>query len=319
MRVRALAGLLVCACVVSLAASCRHGSKQGEGTNAQVVVDDTLPDLIGPLQAARSDVPEGTRAAWLSYEAKHASLLSGVGAVEDEPGDKLLAKLAVSPDAVLSLVKPFEQSAGAEAKVLIEAFEKRIGQLPPIILAFGVARPWRAVLRGSVSGTPAVLLNARHPELAAASTRRAVMARELFTAYHRTRVPESRSQGPLARRVFREGAAALAVRVLVADAPEQEILELPTAQLGVLRSRQALIARELLAAMDSASETEAARFFSADLKDPLLPRGAGRFISDRIFQRLARQMGSLEQPLRMAPNDFVVRGRAHLEAMARGE
>ncbi|MBX5481253.1 MAG: hypothetical protein IRZ16_05295 [Myxococcaceae bacterium] len=309
--------VVVLSVVALTTGGCRRNAVRAEGTTRQLELVDTLPDFIARQHAAKATSNDGALAAWRAWEAMNADVLRPSGATQDDPGGPLLTKLALNPDAVLALVEPFEASAPGEAKALIAAFEQRIGQLPPAVVAFGVARPWQTVFKGTAAdGRPILLFNARHPDLAQPAVRRAVMARQLFQLYHEVRVPESRSQGPLARRIFREGAAMLAVRALVADAPEQEILGVDPRQLGRLKKQQALIARELLAALDSANEAEVARFFSPDVKDPLLPRGAGRFIADRIFQKLARDVGSLERPLKMTPNEFQQRARPILADLA---
>ncbi len=84
----------------------------------------------------------------------------------------------------------------------------------------------------------------------------------------------------------------------------------------VARTRERLIASELLAAIDSASELEVARFFDPALKDPLVPRGAGPLIADRLYQRLAAELGSVTKPLGLSPQDFLVRVRKHVAAIA---
>lgn len=308
--------LLAGAALASFGACRKRGGVLEQGGKAQVEVHDTLPSLIAALQTARSEIPEGPRAAWVAYEKRHGELLGSTGALSEDPGDRLLFKLAASPDAVLTLLEQFEERAPEEAATIVKTLEARLGVVPPAVLAFAVSREWRPVFYGRRGDVPVVLLNARHPSFTDAVERRTTMARELFSILHRTRVPESRSLGPLARRVFREGAASLAVRMLVPDATEEKILGLQPAQLARLRVRQTLVARELLAAFDSGREAEAARFFSMGVKDPLLPEGAGAFIADRLFQRLASTTASMERPLKLSPGEFVQRARVELQALA---
>ena len=114
------------------------------------------------------------------------------------------------------------------------------------------------------------------------------------------------------------GAGLLAARQVVPSALEHQVLGVPEAQLSRLRSQRALIATEALAALESASEAELARFFDPELEDPLLPRGSGPFIADQIFQGLVLASGSAERPLWLPPAEFVPLARKRLTEIAHG-
>lgn len=308
----------VCIAVLAAAPGCALLSKTPANEAPYVEVVDTLPELQEALTAPAEDEGERTREAWQTWERKHAEVLAAAGATPEDPGDVLLRKLSANPETLEILLRSFTDTAHADVRGTAVDLEKKLGPLPPVQLVLGVARPWQPVFRGTRDRRAVVLLNARHPALATSAGRRVAVARALFSVLHESRVPDSKSLGPLAQRVLREGAASLAVRMLVSDVTEEEALDVSGEQLPTLRKREALLARELLAAIDSAAPVELHRFFSADVKDPLLPRGAGRYIADRLFQRLAQETGSLERPLRLSPAEFLQRTRPVLHQMARG-
>ena len=121
--------------------------------------------------------------------------------------------------------------------------------------------------------------------------------------------PDSPSLGPVARRLYREGATLLAVRQLVPRVFEEQLLGVDPGSLQHLRNRQALLAKELLAALDSRSDAEAERFFDPKVKDPLLPSGAGLFLADQLYQKLAGELGSTTRPLELDAGEFARRAR----------
>ena len=185
--------------------------------------------------------------------------------------------------------------------------------------AFCALRSGRLSFRGDLEGRPLVVVNARAPELAVPEVRQALLAKALFEELHRERQPDSASLGPVARRLYREGAALLAVRQLVPRALEGQLLGLDTATLSRLRARETLAAKELLAALDTSRPSETARFFDPAVKDPLLPPGSGLYLADRLFQRLSAELGSTIRPLNLSPAEFLTAARKHLALIAGGK
>ncbi len=305
--------LFVAAFVVS--AGCRKlpPGTRVEGAREQVEVRDTLGPLLEALEAGRP-VTE----AFTAYETEHAALLEAVGAAPNDPGDVLLHKLAASPEALVALLRPFRAQAGDEARALIAALETKLGALPPVVLVFGASRGTEAVFHGSASGDrrPLVLFNARGPSVGPPGARQATMTRELFSAWQRAASPEGERLGPLARAVWSEGAAHFAARTTVPDLLETDLFGLDERRLGALRSRVPLMAKELLSGLDSGSEAERDRFFDEGVRDPLLPAGAGPFIAERLYQRIAADLGSVDRPLRLSPDEFLQRARPALQAIA---
>jgi hypothetical protein len=282
-----------------------------------VTLEDTLPAFETELAGAQG--PHGRPdLAWVRYETIAAAALASAGAQANDPGDRLLYKVCANPSAVLTLAEDFERAAPRELDALVAQFAAKFGAAPRAIAIFAVTRAWTSVFRGERSGQPVLLFNARAPDLATPQARRGVFARELFRLLHASWVPDSPSLSPLSREVFRSGAASFAARQLAPQAPEPALLGVDERQLSKLHAREAVIAKELLAGLDSASSTEAARFFDLELADPLLPPGSGRFVSDRVYQRIAEAEGSLDAPLRMSAADFLRRARPALERLAEG-
>jgi hypothetical protein len=282
----------------------------------RVELHDTLPSFLTALRRKRTPIPEGPMEAWASYEQAEQRLLAAAGATGEDPGEQRLFKLAASTEAIIDAVQIFEEQGPGELEALAEQVATRMGSSPSLVVGFAVTRGDRALYSGTLDGNPLVVLNARHSQLAKAPARKTAFARELFRAVHRARIPDSPSLGPLASLVFREGACLLAARQLVPDAFEQHLLGVPEEQLEKLRGREGLIAQELLAAFDSARESEAARFFDPTVKDPLLPAGSGPFIADRLYQRLTAELGSADKPLRLTPDELARRARRILSKMA---
>ncbi len=292
-------------------------AKSGAGTStasARPSVVDTLPSFLERLDREAAPVPDGPMRAWLAYERENHRVLSAAATALDDPGDVRLRKLAVGPAALRALVAAFGSSAGSELDETVE----RMGELlpaPRVTVAFVVMRSDAPALWGRLDGTPALLVNARHPDLAAPNARRLLFARQLFRAAHQERFPDA-ALTPIARRLWREGAALLAARQLVPKAREHELLQLDERELARLKAREALVTKELLASLDSRLDTEAARFFDAEVVDPLVPSGAGWYVADKLYQRLAAEMGSATRPLSLPASEFISRARKHLLAMA---
>ncbi len=297
--------------------SCVHGppGTRRLGEQRQLTVVDTLPPLLAALQAPDAGDVAATERALLAYEAAHAPLLDGAG-VERPTPDQRLTKLAVSREALVSLLRGYEQRAGEELTDVASRAEPLLGSLPRLTVAFAVLREDGPQARGTWEGQPLIVFNARSMAWTEPFARRTGFAQAVFLSLHRERLADSQSLGELATRVWRTGAGLLATRVLVPDAREHQVLAISEEALPRLRQREAVIARELLASLDSASPTELARFFDPEVKDPILPPGAGAFISDRIYQRLAAKLGSTVQPLFLDPNDFLARARPLLVEMA---
>lgn len=282
----------------------------------RVVLLDTLPALSAALRSSQARVPEGPTGVWLAYEKEHGAVLEAAGALPDDPGDQLLRKLSVSPAAVVALLEGFDAAAPGELRALVKELTAKVSGAPRMTFAFCALRSSRLVSAGTLEGRPLVVVNARAPELAVAETRQVLLARALFEELHRQREPDSASLGPVARRLYREGAALLAVRQLVPGAREDQVLGLDASTLARLRSREALAAKELLASLDTSRPSETARFFDPKVKDPLLPPGAGLYLADRLFQRLAAELGSTTRPLNLTPAEFLLAARKQLAVMA---
>lgn len=312
--------LLLCALALLVLTSCRSRKRpdymEPRGSAERIERVDTLPDFLVPV---RAELETGkVQDAWAAYEAKYAKLFQLTGAQAEDPGDEQLVRLAASGEAVLELVQAFQAGAPAD----VDAVEKGLGELggepPRMIVAYAVTREEAPVYVGADQGRPLVLLNARHRDLATPSQRRATIARTLFELTHQQLFPGPGSLGPLAERVYREGAARFASRILAPEALEHQVLGLTEAKVADARRRERLIAKELLASLDSASEIEEARFFDPALKDPLVPRGSGPYLADKIYQRLAAELQSSARPLQLAPADFLPRARRHLQDIASG-
>jgi hypothetical protein len=302
----------------ALAAACapvqRPDYMEPPRTDERVQRIDTLPQFLSRI---RAELETGrVQDAWLAYDADNAKLLAAASASSDDPGNMKLIRLVASTDAVLDLVQAFEAAAPGELDALLQRMAQLFGAPPHVAVGFAVSIEPRSYFTGAFGGAPLLLLNGRHPDLADSPGRRAVMARELFRVFHHEREADSPSMGPLAIRLYREGAACFAARQLVPDALEFQVLGVDEEKLVIVRSRERLVANELLAVIDSASELEVARFFDPSLKDPILPPGSGPLIADRLYQRLAAELGSVTKPLSLPPQEFLARVRKHVEAIA---
>lgn len=308
-------GALWVVALVLVASGCRTlpPGVRVEGARAQVEVRETVGPLLAALESGQP-----VQEAWLAWESQHAPLLEAADAGPGDPGDAMLHKLAAGHEALVALLRSAALQGPDEVRGLTAALETKLGPLPPVVLAFGASRETEPVFHGRVpeDGRPLVLFNVRSPRLAEPGARQAAIARELFAVWQRTALPEGERMGPLARAVWREGASHFAARTTVSDLRETELFGLDEKRLSTLRARVPLLAKELLAGLDSGSEAEAARFFSLDVRDPLLPPGAGPFIAERLYQRLAADLGSVDRPLRLSPAEFLQRARPALQALA---
>ena len=277
---------------------------------------DTVPAFLLNVRRTQRATPEELLFAWQQYENTHEELLRRSGALPRDPEDVELRQLVRNADAVVQLTQAFGKGTHTELADLVERMHAQLGQVPPVLVVFAVSRSPKPLFEGELDGKPLLLFNARAPELSEPPARRVAMARALSQVLHRQMVSDSPSLTPLAARVWREGASLLATRQLLPDAFEPQLLGLKEDQLSKLRTREPMLARELLASLDSSREAELARFFDPKVKDPLLPRGAGPYLADRLFQRLAAELGSGVKPLRLSAGEFLARARTHVSAMA---
>ncbi len=289
----------------------KRGPVTGLGDTRRVQLVNTLPAFVQRLDAAEPQGTEAVMRAWRADEAEHEAWLQAARATPDDPGDNALRKQAVSPSTVLALARAFDADAPGEANALVKDIGRLFGGEPELTVVFTALRAGPPMHPGQWQGRALLLFNALSPELSEPVARQTALAHALYTALHRQRQGDG-SLGPVARALYREGAAALATRQLVPRALEHQVLGVTPETLERLKAREALMAKELLASLDSGRESEAARFFSADVKDPLLPRGAGRFLADRVFQQLAERMGSAHKPLKLSAAEFSGMARAAL-------
>jgi hypothetical protein len=99
---------------------------------------------------------------------------------------------------------------------------------------------------------------------------------------------------------------------------EFQLLGIEEKELAQLKKREALVAKELLASLDTNRSSESARFFDLTVKDPLIPAGAGVYLADRLFQRIAGELGSTTRPLSLSSSEFLRHARRHLIDIAEG-
>lgn len=302
-------------CAVGCASGPRPGYMEPPRPREGLEWTDLVGRFVTGMKALRAegrDLDQG----WREYEAHHRELFESAGAAAGPEDAADRAALCAELSVVLDHSAAFDRDARGELPRMSERFERTFGSLPRLTVVLAVAVPDRAFFSGERDGRPVLLLNGRHPELSTSSRREALLARELFRAWHAQRTLPSGSLAVVATHVYREGAVAFAARQLAPGSSEADVLGLTETQLSAARKRERLIARELLASIDSASTTEAARFFDPSVKDPLVPPGGGAFVSDRLYQRLASEAGSAAKPLLLTPQDFLSRARKHLLAMA---
>lgn len=282
--------------------SCVHAPKTGA---AALEIDDGVAAL---LDAPAPDIAGKLR--W--YEESRAPQLRTFGAAPDQldPDQKLAFKVYANKDALLATLAEFDDHAERELRDAAARVDALCGPLPKTRLIFGVTRSNDPVFRSR----DAILINARSPLLQSADARSTRFTGELVRAALAHREPKPLAS-PLANSLFLEGAALFAARQIVPSVSETELLGVDGSTLELFRKRQALLAREALAAMDSSSPAGEARFFDPSLKDPLIPRGAGRFLADRIYQQLAMQLGSTKKPLMLSGAEFSRRARVALQSL----
>ncbi|HVE82807.1 MAG TPA: hypothetical protein VND93_08155, partial [Myxococcales bacterium] len=179
------------------------------------------------------------------------------------------------------------------------------------------ARLWLVALRDDaplVAEQGRLLVNARSPSAADPRARRALLARALGAEL----LPSPGGLGLLARALYvetLEDAGALAV---APDAPLTAFTGETEEASARLRARLPLLARELLAALDSASPAQWDRFFGvgAASADPLVPRGAGALLARELGAAFIQDLGSASAAVRLAPGEFRRHASRALERLA---
>ncbi|HYV50246.1 MAG TPA: hypothetical protein VFA20_35570 [Myxococcaceae bacterium] len=290
--------LLLGSVILSIAA-CRTPGSFTPRTDG-VDVRNTLEPLVQAVRAAPDDRTAGE--AWSKYLAEGGMPADGVK--PEALGKAIRASLpqlesisASGPSEVREVASAVGALHGrsVKARVSLEALREDVPVLKKIHLSDGqapVALDWR---RGgaAVDEEPGVLfLNARSPATADPQARRALLAREMSAWL----LPDADSLSPLASVVyFRSVSAAAALSI----SPGTHLDDDPK-----LRARLPLLARELLASLDSAAPSQVGRFFGAAPSDPLLPRGSGAFLCEELGAALTSDLGSAEKVVRLTPGEF---------------
>ena len=276
------------------------------GNEGRVELVDTLPALAAALAAPSAS----TRVTLTGYARQHRALFAAAGVTPDLNG--------LEVPGLSQRLEVFEAEAPGELNALINDLAAKLGRTPRLKVAFAAVGAKRPVCAGTLEGTALLLVDGADTALTTPAGRRTWLARALFKALQLELQGPPASLSPLTARLFQEGAAMLAARLLVPNALEHQVLGIDAAALSRVRSRQPLLAKELLAGLDSAKESEVGRFFGATSTDPLVPLGAGAFLADQLFQRLAAEDGSSTAPLRLSPADFPARARKVLGELAGG-
>lgn len=263
---------------------------------------DTLEPLLKAARAAPDDRAAGE--AWIAYLRQ--------------------PDLALPADAELHRVRP--ESLGKALRAALPQLEATSAAWPDearqVALEVGklhgrsvAARLWLVALRDdapSVAEQGRLLVNARSPAVADPRARRALLARALGAEL----LPSPGGLGPLARALYLEvlkDAGALAV---APDAPLPAFTGETEEASARLQARRPLLARELLASLDSAAPAQQDRFFGAASADPLVPRGAGALLARELGAAFIQELGSASAAVRLAPGEFRRHASRALERLA---
>jgi len=289
--------LILSSAILSIAA-CRTPGSFTPRTDG-VAVHDTLEPLVQAVRAAPDDRTAGE--AWSKYLADRGMPVDGVK--PEALGKAIRASLpqleSISASAP-SEVREVASAVGAlhgrsvEVRVSLVALREDAPLLKKRHLADDqdpVPLDWRHGGAPQDEEPGVLFLNARSPGTAAPQARRALLAREMSAWL----LPDADSLSPLASIVyFRAVSAAAALSVApggLEDDPK-------------LRARLPLLARELLASLDSAAPSQVDRFFGTAPTDPLLPRGAGHFLCVELGAALTQDLGGAEKVVRLTPGEF---------------
>lgn len=268
-----------------------------------------VEDTVGPLASAVRGAPDERSAgeAWSAYLRRPELALpgeAGAGGVRPE-------SLGKAVRASLPQLEAASAAFPAEAREVAAAVGKLHGRSV-------AARVWLVALRDDlplVAEEGRVLLNARSPAIADPRARRALLARALGAGL----LPSTGSSlGPLAGAVYVQALGAAAALAVSPDAPLAALTGRPEEESARLRARLPLLARELLAAMDSAAPAQVGRFFGAASADPLVPRGAGALLAVELGAALTRALGSPEKAVRLTPGEFRRQAAQALQRMSAG-
>ena len=252
-------------------------------------VEDTLGALARSVRGAKDDRAAGE--AWSAYlERPELAPDADLGAVKPESLGKAIR-------ASLPQLEAVSAAAPGEAREVAAAVAKLHGRSVS-------ARVWLVALRGDgplEEENGRLLLNARSAAAADPKARQALLARAMGASL----LPDTGSSlGPLAAAVYARSLGAAAALAVVPDAPLHALTGRPEEESARLRARLPLLARELLASLDSASPAQVDRFFGASGTDPLVPRGAGALLSVELGSALTGDLGSAEKAVRLTPGEF---------------
>jgi len=275
LRSRALVRAITLSFLFLAVAACRTPGSFTPRTDG-VDVRDALEPLIQAVRAAPDD-----RTAGEAWSRSLADLGMPVEGVKPEPLGKAIR-------ASLPQLESVSASGPSEAREVAAAVGSLHGRSV-------TARVWLAALRDDTITLDVqpdrIVLNARSSAAAEPRARRALLARAMSSSLL---PPTSGSLGPLAGVVYRQSLCAAAALSVAPGGLEDD---------PRLRARLPLLARELLASLDSAAPAQVDRFFGATA-DPLLPRGSGAFLSTELGAALIQDLGTAEKVVRLTPGEF---------------
>jgi hypothetical protein len=248
-------------------------------------VRDELEPLLRAVRAAPDD-----RAAGEAWNRHLAEVGLPAGDVRPEPLGKAIR-------ASLPQLESLSTALPADVREVASAVGAVHGRSV-------TARVWLVALPADtplLDQPDRILLNARAPAAGDPLARRALLARAMSA----TLLPStSGSLGPLAGTVYAQSLSAAAALAVAPGAPAAALTGRSDQDTAKLRARLPLLARELLASLDSAAPSQVDRFFGTSSADPLLPRGAGAFLCVELGAALTHDLGSAGKAVRLAPGEF---------------
>lgn len=295
------------------ATGCAAPTAAGGAGGLAAIVDLTSSFLD---RACRAPAGDAFARAWLDDERAHFDVLSPTYYADGESlGEReaMAAELGPRRDEMCGHARAFRIAAPAVVAGLRPRLAELFGAPAAAPVYFVAALQWTDGRTVAIDGRDAVVLNARHDTFARTTGLVATVAHELAHAAQAARVAGAdRALAPVARSLYREGAAVHAVTLLLP--------ELGARATGVKaddrpRAERMLpyAAAELRAQLRHPSaEPSLRRFFSGGVSDPVYPAKMGYVAGARIYAALG------PGALRVSPAEFVDRADAVLAELARG-
>lgn len=302
------------ACVLAACAACATAPIPAAPHEPAIV------DLTSDFLRTACIEPTGVRfgQAWLAYEKRHWALFERIyyrwdWAIADR--DQLAVELGPRRDEMCLHARTFMITAPAIIRSMRGEVTKLMGSEPLAAVYLPAALQWTDGRADAYDGQEIIVLNTRHDTFARTTGLVTTIAHELIHDAQ-SRVANDEALPPVARSLYREGAAVFGVQQILPGLGRRA-LGMKSADRDRATSVATIAAKVLLENLETTDVEDGLmrRFFSGGIQDPQLPPKMGYYLGNEIYTRIGAELGVVGA-VRIRPDAFIVHARRVLSDIA---